>query len=312
MAVSVIIPCYKQAHLLSDALGSLLDQTYTNLEIVVVDDGSDDHVDAVVRSFHNSKIKCYRKENGGLSSARNFGISHSLGEYLLFLDADDKLKPDAISQLTVILESHPESDMAVMRFVDFDCSSNEFAPSVELEDLTVNSLKTIINRNISPIHCILFRRSTIADNLFDESLRSCEDWDLNSRLICRGAKISTCSYIGAMYRRHHASMSSDIKNMLYYRVVVLINTISYLNHSNQLRREWNTILTTTERLYRRCNYHSELKIKQVRNMLHQKIASYGLSYRGCSWYRSILARIKSTYDAAFRKNLASKYRTGYL
>ena len=92
--VSVVIPCYNQAHFLGEAIESVFKQTYKHFEIVVVDDGSTDNTSEVARRY--SGIRCIEQVNQGLSAARNTGIRESKGEYLVFLDADDRLYPIAL------------------------------------------------------------------------------------------------------------------------------------------------------------------------------------------------------------------------
>src|SRR5688572_7471549 len=92
--VSVIIPCYNHALYLREAIGSVEQQTYTHTEIIVVDDGSTDETKLVVSSFPS--VKYIHQHNSGLSAARNKGIEEASGQYLVFLDADDWLYPDAI------------------------------------------------------------------------------------------------------------------------------------------------------------------------------------------------------------------------
>src|SRR5438874_6230903 len=92
--VSVIIPCYNQAHFLHEAIQSALAQTYSHREILVVDDGSADNTAEVTAGF--AGIRYIRQENSGVSTARNTGLRESRGEYLIFLDADDRLLPDAV------------------------------------------------------------------------------------------------------------------------------------------------------------------------------------------------------------------------
>src|SRR5436190_6621744 len=92
--VSVIIPCYKQADCLPGALESALAQTHCETEIIVVDDGSPDNVFEVVSRC--STVKYVEQQNQGLAAARNGGFSVSSGDYVLFLDADDRLMPHAI------------------------------------------------------------------------------------------------------------------------------------------------------------------------------------------------------------------------
>jgi glycosyltransferase involved in cell wall biosynthesis len=95
--VTVVIPCYNQAHFLGEAIESVLEQTYPHYEIVVVDDGATDNTSEVA-SRYPGKVRLIRQENRGLSGARNTGIRHSEGEYMVFLDADDRLLPEALER----------------------------------------------------------------------------------------------------------------------------------------------------------------------------------------------------------------------
>src|SRR5918993_1194548 len=92
--VSVIIPCYNQAHFLPEAIDSVLNQTYPNYEIIVIDDGSTDDATGVARRYDN--VRCIRQDNQGLPASRNIGFQESRGSYLLFLDSDDRLLPNAL------------------------------------------------------------------------------------------------------------------------------------------------------------------------------------------------------------------------
>src|SRR5919107_192619 len=103
--VSVVIPCYNQAHFLSEAIESVLAQTYPYFEIIVVDDGSTDNTSEVAGRY--SGVRCIRQDNQGLSGARNSGLRHSKGEYLVFLDADDRLLPQALEVGLECLRAYP-------------------------------------------------------------------------------------------------------------------------------------------------------------------------------------------------------------
>ena len=92
--VSIVIPCYNQAHFLKEAIESVLSQTYKNAEVIVVDDGSTDNTQLVCNSYNN--IKYVRVERVGLSAARNIGVQFSKGDFIIFLDADDYLYPGAV------------------------------------------------------------------------------------------------------------------------------------------------------------------------------------------------------------------------
>src|SRR6516164_9832221 len=94
--VSVIIPCYRQARYLPEAIDSILGQSYPAVEAVVVNDGSDDDTEAVARRY-GDRVRYAWRPNGGISAARNWGIAHARGAYLKFLDADDYLHPDQVA-----------------------------------------------------------------------------------------------------------------------------------------------------------------------------------------------------------------------
>src|SRR5690348_13326256 len=102
--VSVIITCYNHGKFLGDAIRSVLKQTYRNLEILVVDDGSTDNTAEVVLSF--ADVNYVYQANAGLSAARNKGIDKSRGSFLVFLDADDWLYPDAIRTNLLYLQQN--------------------------------------------------------------------------------------------------------------------------------------------------------------------------------------------------------------
>ena len=118
--ISVIIPCYNHGKYLYETFDSVYQQTYQNFEIIVVDDGSDDEVTKnVLKELEQTSIKVLRKKNGGVSSARNFGIQKSKGEYILTLDADDKFTPDFAEKALSILKFEEEVGMVTSYLLRF-------------------------------------------------------------------------------------------------------------------------------------------------------------------------------------------------
>ena len=99
MRVSVVIPCYRQAHYLPTAVDSALAQTHPDVEVIVVDDGSDDDT-AAVAARYGARVRYVRRPNGGLAAARNTGVAASTATYLKFLDADDHLVPEQLHRAT--------------------------------------------------------------------------------------------------------------------------------------------------------------------------------------------------------------------
>ena len=109
--VSVVIPCYNQAHFLAESVESVVAQTYRNWECIIVNDGSPDNASEVARElierYPDHRIKLLEKPNGGLADARNFGIMQAMGTYILPLDSDDVLHPEMLKRTVEFLESHP-------------------------------------------------------------------------------------------------------------------------------------------------------------------------------------------------------------
>lgn len=104
---SIIIPVYNKAHSIRKTLQTVLDQSYSDFEVLVVDDGSHDTSAEEVRSVRDPRISYYYKENGGVSSARNYGIAHAKGTWLLFLDADDELDQKALEVFHRLMCRYP-------------------------------------------------------------------------------------------------------------------------------------------------------------------------------------------------------------
>src|SRR6185369_1908456 len=97
--VSIVIPTYNRAHSITGAIASALAQTYSNLEVIVVDDGSTDGTAAVVQGIADPRVSYYAKPNGGPSAARNFGVSKARGEWVVYLDSDDALFLECVATM---------------------------------------------------------------------------------------------------------------------------------------------------------------------------------------------------------------------
>ena len=208
---SIIIPCYNQAHFLSDCLESLQQQSYTNWEAIVVNDGSTDNTNQVANQFvtKDSRIKLFEKDNGGLSSARNYGLENSNGQRIIFLDSDDFLYPKC---LKTILDFSKECD-------DYDLIQYGYT-YVKEDGKTIlghtnaikknNIIPDVFKSNLGPCHSICIS-STLAKaaGSFDESLKSVEDWDFWIRAVKAGGRQKTILAFLVYYRYSKNSMSRN-------------------------------------------------------------------------------------------------------
>lgn len=102
--VSIILPIYNVEKYIAKSIESVLAQTYTDFELLVIDDGTPDRSIEVVKTYNDSRIKIFHKENGGLSDARNYGLERAIGDYIYFMDSDDWIEPDLLEDNIAILE----------------------------------------------------------------------------------------------------------------------------------------------------------------------------------------------------------------
>ena len=229
--VTVVIPCYKQAHFLGEAIESVLSQSYPNFEIVVVDDGSPDDTALVASRYPPEKVRLVRQNNRGLSGARNRGLSESEGEYVVFLDADDRLLPEALEVGLEQLRSHPESVLVSgqYRFMAADGSALHVQehPCPDKE----HYVALLRYNHIGMPATVMYRRSVFESvGGFDTSLRASEDYDLYLR-IARKFPICCHDKVVAEYRRHGANMSADPALMLKTALAVLGSQREYVKGS---------------------------------------------------------------------------------
>jgi glycosyltransferase involved in cell wall biosynthesis len=210
--VSVVIPCYGQAAYLEEAIESVLAQTYAQIEIVVVDDGSPDNAARLAGRF--PWVRCVRQPNAGLAAARNTGIRESEGELLVFLDADDRLLPRALEVGVEELRAHPEAAFAFGRYRriagDGRPLENDDQPRPD-----ANPYSVFLRYNYAGVPATgIFRRSALEEaGNFDETLPGAEDYDLGLRL-SRLYAVRPYEDEVTEYRVHGSGMSQDFGAML--------------------------------------------------------------------------------------------------
>ena len=229
--VSVIIPCYNGETFLEEALRSVLTQSYPHVEIVVVDDGSTDSSAAIAQRF---PVRYIRQQNRGLSEARNAGIRESKGSYLVFLDADDRLKPEAIEAGLRLLEIRTDCAMAVGDHLFMSADGSHLSNSRKVHPLQSHYEALLKSNFVEMIASVLFRRS-IFDEVggFDPTLRVAEDYELYLR-IARVRPICCHAAIVAEYRMHEANTSRNSELMLTTTLQVLKRQAKYIR--NDARR----------------------------------------------------------------------------
>jgi glycosyltransferase involved in cell wall biosynthesis len=179
--VSVIIPTYNRSYIVREAIDSVLSQTLSDIEVLVVDDGSTDDTEQVVEAFGDVRLKYIYKDNGGVSSARNLGISKAGGEYVAFLDSDDTWPSNFLEICSGVLDEKE------------DCGLSYTATTLKLPDGNIrrDNVERCVSGHVTTslfLHStiwpttVLVRRSVMDGIWFDEQLKVSEDNDAFLRL----------------------------------------------------------------------------------------------------------------------------------
>ncbi len=230
--ISVIIPCYNAEKYLSQAIESVLNQTCSNVEIVVVDDGSTDGSLSVAERY-GKQITLVSQKNCGVARARNQGFERSnpASRFVMFLDADDVLEPEALATLELALHSNPAAVAAhgLARFIDqhgnacYENQAEAYSHSrrkVTCRDLadcsqdcpTTFSMLAYLNYIWTPGTVLIRRTALEAAGPFNSSIVPCEDWGLWLRLTQDG-DIAFVDQVVLGYRRHESNASDKEKVM---------------------------------------------------------------------------------------------------
>jgi glycosyltransferase involved in cell wall biosynthesis len=230
--VSVIIPTYNRAHLIVRAIRSVLNQTYQDFEIIVIDDGSTDNTEEIIRGFKDKKVKYIKKykENKGSSIARNIGIKVARGKYIAFLDSDDEWLPEKLDKQIKVLQSEsPEVGVVYSNlcYMDENGKSMNKLRNPKKEGYIYEDL---FGKNyVGTDSTLLIRKECFHRvGLFDDLLNTQQDWDMWIRI----AK--------------------------YYRFALIkVPLVKYRLHSNQISRNLELKIITANRIL--VKYKDELK-----------------------------------------------------
>ncbi|WP_438432966.1 glycosyltransferase [Gorillibacterium sp. sgz500922] len=211
--VSIVIPFYNCVYV-QEAIQSALDQTYPNIEILVVDDGSTEHANLLLP--YKKRITLIRKPNGGTGSALNAGIRKSTGDYIAWLSADDRFYPDKISQQM----DYMLANQAKISFTDYDLideKSQVTDKEVCIKYSTVIHFyrHLLIGNPINGCTVIVSRKLLNKVGLFDESLLFTQDYDLWLRIILAGEDFHYFNVPTVQYRKHDEAGSIRHVDRIY-------------------------------------------------------------------------------------------------
>jgi len=217
--ISIIIPLYNKEKSIEQTIKSVLSQSNKEIELIVVDDGSKDKSFEIVQNLFQTenlfeKHRLIHQENGGPSKARNTGMENSSGDWILFLDADDELQPDALQTYADLANTHGDADI-------IDCGQSVKDPNTgeirfmkhDLEGYSKNPMRDWYFRRIGPgSNHSIFKASFICNYPYDTRIRRFEDAELLSRILQK-AKVFSSTIVTSLVHTEFSAASGARKDI---------------------------------------------------------------------------------------------------
>ena len=311
--ISVLVPAYNVALWLPSCLDSILAQTYQNLEIIVVNDGSTDNTGTILDSYakKNRRIVAIHQKNAGLVAARETGIAHATGDYVTFVDGDDTIAPDMYEHLMAnALKYKADISHCGMDFVfpDGHIEPHYGTGRLLVQDNIEGLRDLLIGELVEPSLCTkLYARHLVTNSCLDKSVLNNEDLLRNFTLFSRANRIVFEDFCGYQYFQRPGSMSKDsskalqnLKHILRARKLIVDNSSeelypyamrlwlsTYINAINQKSDDCD------EQMEEFCKECRQVLIREKKNTRHlikrQQIAAWLIIY--APWLHKIIYRI---------------------
>ena len=284
VTLSIIIPVYNGEKYIKRCLDSIFTQSFENYEVIIVNDGSTDNTKNILDELKNDKLKIYNNENHGVSYSRNFGIEHSIGEYIMFVDVDDTLETDSVKEL--VLSAHKYNcDVVIGRF------ENE-ADNILIEVIR-NQIKDMISALIS-----------CKSDIYDAQLLGYVCGKLYRKTLLDGAKFNTkirfkedTLFNLSIYSKCNKIIISDIK---CYNYILNENSASFKFFDNY-EEEIITFINEIEKVYSLYEFNNKDIYMCGLYMYMNYLRHYAMHKKlnGISHYKAI----KQTFSSELWKNI---------
>ncbi len=225
---SIIIPTYNRAHLIKNTVRTVFDQTYSDFELIVVDDGSTDNTEAVINELmieYGNKISYIKQKNSERGAARNTGLKKATGDYVLFFDSDDTLYANHLEVIKEYIEKNKSPEFLHLRY-DIKNSKGKIIKEGPVYHTFPN--KHLITGNFLSCNGVFLRRDIALENPFNEdrSLAAMEDWELWLRLACKYDLHYINAITSSIIDHEERSVVATNKDALINRVEAIIKYIT--------------------------------------------------------------------------------------
>ena len=232
--ISVVIPVYNTGKILQETINSVLNQTFKNFELLLINDGSNDFETLeVINSQTDDRIKIINQINSGVAASRNRGIDEAKGKYIAFLDHDDLFLPDKLTVLKAIMDQDSEIIMAYSSIIPFGDLSKPIFDLPPIHNLNVVQL--IYKNHIYSMSCIMVRKDLIKKYQIccDKICVPCDDWDFHLQCAMHG-KIECSETPLIKYRLHQNNQSNDLFKMVFAGNIVSQKILKNIPHIAQV------------------------------------------------------------------------------
>jgi glycosyltransferase involved in cell wall biosynthesis len=295
--VSVVIPCFNAGHYLNEAIQSVLAQTHARIELLVVDDGSTDRTEEVACSY--PQVIYLRQRNQGVASARNTGLRSSIGDYVVFLDGDDRLLPHAVEAGLKCLRKHPKSGLVYGRYRKIDARGTVISPPTQPSE-EPDFYAALLRRNPIGMPAIVLYPRCVLEKVkgFEPRFSGYDDYELYLR-IAREFPVHRHDDIVAEYRKHDQNFTRNYRFMLEGSIRVLRCQMPYVK-PHALYREALAAGISNWR-----NHYGHLMVDDFRKYVETRGIDRGTIRRfrnlALCYPRGVGSITKSALRKAFRK-----------
>lgn len=305
--ISVIIPVYKVEQYLNECVDSVLRQTFTDFECILVDDGSPDGCPAICDEFaaKDNRVKVIHKENGGLSDARNAGINIATGEWLLFVDSDDKFADEnVLSELYDFIKTDNAKIVFCPKFARFSVSIEPKFPNyTETSKLTPSQLFDYVQASsisfagwlfVTNSHHIKERNLYFTKGILHEDM----DW-IPRVLAATDELISIFPHNFYLYRMNDSSITSSFNTKRFESIIYIANWIAAIPELTEFQKKWLNMLFYSLYINMSEEYHSNRKL--YKEHLRTLIAIMEKNYARLSVRNKIVLSLCSKVNGLFYK-----------
>lgn len=204
--VSIVVPCFNQQEFIAETLDSVLRQTYSEWECIIVDDGSTDGSDAIIQRYgqQDRRFLPFKKPNGGVAAARNFGFAQARGELFVPLDGDDKIHPDFLRRAVECFTTQPDTDLVHSK-------TKRIGESNKIWQLPEYSYDKLLWQNMI-VNTTMYRRDAFlrVGGYSPEMVHGFEDWEFYVRLLSPESKVQFIDAPLYLYRVKKSSRSTQL------------------------------------------------------------------------------------------------------